>query len=223
MSDPETLLESTDTLFEAQQALLREGIRAGEIERDRDEWKRIACARNLAIGTLGQENERLRAACKDAADSIRMFGWSQDERRNERYMVDELREAMELCEKAVLGEATACHAESPILEKLREIRDRSPQAPSDITIAVATAIVEFQKLRFDLAAEQAETKHLALPEHPASLRLIPSAWMRFARIASTPDQPPGEYDVECYAGDDPPEDGNKGWIPLYRRSEGCKP
>lgn len=93
-----------------------------EIAQDRDHWKRLAMDRNVTIGTLGQENDRLK----------------QESREN-----------------------------------------------------------------------------------PWGLRRIPSAWMRIVRIASTPDQPPGEYDIECYAGDEPPEDGNKDWIPLYRRAEGA--
>ena len=95
-------------------------LRLDAIERDRDQWKRLAMDRNAAIGALGQENERLK----------------QESREN-----------------------------------------------------------------------------------PWGLRRIPSAWMRIVRIASTPDQPPGEYDIECYAGDEPPDDGNKDWVPLYRRTQ----
>lgn len=47
--------------MQAQQALLREGIRSAGIERERDEWKRLATDRNVVIGTLGQENEYLKA------------------------------------------------------------------------------------------------------------------------------------------------------------------
>ena len=50
-----------------------------------------------------------------------------------------------------------------------------------------------------------------------ALRLLPSAWMKVHRVPSTPDQAPGELDIECYAGDDPP-DNEPGWIPLYRRA-----
>lgn len=47
-------------------------------------------------------------------------------------------------------------------------------------------------------------------------QIRPAAWMRMQRIPSTVDQPPGEIEYECYAGDEPPEDGNKDWVPLYR-------
>jgi hypothetical protein len=49
-----------------------------------------------------------------------------------------------------------------------------------------------------------------------ALRLLPSAWMKVHALPSTVDQPPGELEIECYAGDDPPDD-QPGWIPLYRR------
>ena len=56
-----------------------------------------------------------------------------------------------------------------------------------------------------------------LGENSPALRLLPSAWMKVHRVPSTPDQAPGELDIECYAGDDPP-DNEPGWIPLYRRA-----
>lgn len=59
------------TLFDAQAALLREGIRSGAIERDRDEWKSLAADRNVVVGTLGEENERLKARVAELEASLR--------------------------------------------------------------------------------------------------------------------------------------------------------
>jgi hypothetical protein len=48
----------------------------------------------------------------------------------------------------------------------------------------------------------------------------PCAWMKGFVSPGTADNPT-EYDVECYAGEDPPE--GDGWIPLYRRPAGAAP
>jgi hypothetical protein len=62
-------------------------------------------------------------------------------------------------------------------------------------------------------------KTLPRPPLPSREELqanMPAAWMRRAVSPGGPHGPP-EVDYECYAGDEPPEDGNEDWIPLYRR------
>src|SRR3990167_4540063 len=51
------------------------------------------------------------------------------------------------------------------------------------------------------------------PGHSLSPYSRAVAWMKGHHQPSTP-YGPDEYDVECYAGSEPP-DGSPGWIPLY--------
>jgi hypothetical protein len=110
-----------------------------------------------------------------------------------------------------LGSSTTCRVEAG--EKLGELwycRKAAERSQPDARLTQLSVI--------GTLGEENERLKQQARENPWGLRRIPSAWMRIVRIASTPDQPPGEYDVECYAGDEPP-DGSTDWIPLYRRAE----
>lgn len=47
--------------------------------------------------------------------------------------------------------------------------------------------------------------------------MMPVAWIKGHRSYSGPSEP-DEYDEECYAGSDPP-DNEPGWTPLYPKTE----
>lgn len=47
--------------------------------------------------------------------------------------------------------------------------------------------------------------------------MMPVAWIKGYRSYSGPSEP-DEYDEECYAGSDPP-DNEPGWTPLYPKAE----
>lgn len=143
-----------------------------EMRRELAVQTRLGADRNVTIGMLGQENEKLR-------ESMR----------------------------SILTELRNGHI-SPIGLRARAALDGKPpfQCKACERIAAGTAI------------PAREWEGNAAAPNLVSVRIIPSAWMRIVRIPSTPDQPSGEYDIEFYAGDEPPEDGNTDWVPLYRRA-----
>lgn len=49
--------------------------------------------------------------------------------------------------------------------------------------------------------------------------MMPAAWMKGHLSYHGPSEP-DEYEVECYAGSDPP-DNQPGWTPLYAKEEWC--
>lgn len=96
-------------------------------------------------------------------------------------------------------------------------RDGTYRDPWLATRDVGYLLDEINRLTADLAAEKLLRKGLMnLSANAWDMRMYPEAWMKVHRVPSTPDQAPGEVDIECYAGDEPPDD-TEGWIPLYRK------
>lgn len=231
--------EAEERRLAAERQKLAEAQRQAESARKAEE-ERLTTARQAAEELAAAERARLAAERAEAErqEAVRREALAAEEQRiaDERAQLEREREEQRMREAGSESDMANTLTEPPV----QTGAESSAVAASE---PEATSLQGFIDIVFDGPPHATSGRFVEVEDHTgksisigewvqrpdtywvlrvaaAELGIVPSAWMRGV---TSPGGPwgPAEHDVECYAGDEPP-DNNPEWIPLYRKiSEGA--